>query len=454
MVTVRFAPSPTGRLHVGNLRTALYNWLYAKRHGGRFILRLDDTDRARSSDEFAAAIVDDLAWIGIVPDATYRQSDRFALYEGAAEKLRSDRRLYPAFESPEELERRRRRQLGRGLPPVYDRAALKLSGDEIAARESAGEHPHWRFLLDNFAGDPFAPEPSVVAFDDLCRGHQGVDLAALSDPVLRRADGAWLYTLTSVVDDIDMGVTHIIRGEDHVTNAAVQIDIFRALGAAAPVFAHHNLLADREGQGLSKRLGALSLGALREAGYEPMAVAAIAALIGTSLPVEPVEDLDALARRFELSMCSRAPARFDEAELAQLNRRVVGGLAYEAVEDRLRALGIGGGEPFWLAVRENVGRVDEAAAWWRVVEGPVEPVIEDAALLEAAAGLLPPEPWDHETWGTWTSALRERTGAKGKALFHPLRLAITGLASGPELRPLLPLIGHRRISDRLRGRSA
>ncbi|MCC0057485.1 MAG: glutamate--tRNA ligase [Rhodobiaceae bacterium] len=453
-VTVRFAPSPTGRIHVGNLRTALFNWLYAKRHGGRFILRLDDTDKARSTEAFAEGIIADLAWIGIRPDAVFRQSERFDRYEAAARKLIENKRLYPAFESPEELERRRKRQMGRGLPPVYDRAALKLSDQEVAALEAEGRTPHWRFLLGNFETDPFQPRTATVTFEDLCRGEQSVDLAAVSDPVLRRADGAWLYTLPSVVDDIDMGVTHVIRGEDHVTNAGVQIDIFHALGADAPVFAHHNLLADTSGQGLSKRLGALSVAGLREAGYEPEAVAAIAVLIGTSLPVEPIEGLDDLASRFDLSVVSRAPARFDEAELRGLNMKTLARADYSQVSDRLAALGVGGGEAFWLAVRGNLEVLREAADWWQIVTGPVQPVIEDEALAADALRLLPPEPWDLETWGQWTGAVKEASGKGGKALFHPLRMAITARPSGPELRQLLPLIGRTRISDRLSGRPA
>ncbi|MGE0233356.1 MAG: glutamate--tRNA ligase [Flavobacteriaceae bacterium] len=453
-VTVRFAPSPTGKIHVGNLRTALFNWLFARKHGGRFILRLDDTDKARSTEAFANGIIADLAWIGIEPDAIFRQSARFDRYEAAAQKLIENKRLYPAFESPEELERRRKRQLGRGLPPVYDRAALKLTGDERAALAAEGKTPHWRFLLNNFDSDPFQPRATTVKFEDLCRGEQAVDLAAVSDPVLRRADGAWLYTLPSVVDDIDMGVTHVIRGEDHVTNAGVQIDIFHALGAGAPVFAHHNLLADTSGQGLSKRLGALSVEGLRDAGYEPMAVAAIAVLIGTSLPVEPVASLDDLAARFDLSLVSRTPARFDEAELRGLNMKTLARTEYAEVGDRLAGLGVGGGEAFWLAVRGNLEVLREAADWWQVVDGPVTPVIEDEALAGEALKLLPPEPWDHDTWSRWTGAVKQATGKGGKALFHPLRLAITARPSGPELRQLLPLIGRKRISDRLSGHRA
>jgi glutamyl-tRNA synthetase len=327
---VRFAPSPTGFLHIGNARPALFNALFARRKGGRFWLRLDDTDTARSTAEFAAAIEEDLGWIGIVPDGMFRQSERLAIYDAAAERLRATGRLYPAYETAEELERRRRRQLGRGLPPVYDRAALKLTPEERAAFEAEGRRPHWRFRLD----------PGTVTWDDLVRGPCHVEADSLSDPVLIREDGSYLYTLPSVVDDAETGVTHVIRGEDHVTNTAVQIQIFSALGAPVPVFAHHNLLTTASGEGLSKRLGHLSLRGLRASGYEPMAVAALAVLTGSAEAVRPVADLDELAALVDLAHVSRAPAKFDEHELDGLNARVVHGLSYAAVADRLTALGV------------------------------------------------------------------------------------------------------------------
>ncbi len=443
-VTVRFAPSPTGRLHIGNARPALFNWLYALRTGGRFILRLDDTDRERSTAEFAEGIRRDLDWLGIRPHAVFAQSERVALYDAAANRLRAMGRLYPCYETPDELERRRKRQLARGLPPIYDRAALKLTPEERAQLEAEGRKPHWRFLL----------EPRQVVWSDLVRGECHVDGASLSDPVLIRADGAYLYTLPSVVDDIDMGVTHVIRGEDHVTNTGVQIQIIEALGARAPVFAHHNLLTTASGEGLSKRLGHLSLAALREDGMEPLAVAALATLVGSADSVRPVGSLDELAALVDLTHVSRAPAKFDEAELAHLNARTLHQMPYAAAAPRLAALGVGGGEAFWSAVRGNLSRFGEAESWWRIVSAPLAPVIEDAAFAAQAAALLPPGEPTPETWRPWTDALKAATGAKGRALFMPLRLALTGLDHGPELAPLLPLMGRERIAARLAGRTA
>ncbi len=444
---VRFAPSPTGFLHIGNARPALFNALFARREGGRFWLRLDDTDTARSTPEFAAAIEEDLGWLGIVPDGMFRQSERLAIYDAAAERLKAAGRLYPAYETAEELERRRRRQLGRGLPPVYDRTALTLTPEERAAFEAEGRRPHWRFRLD----------PGTVTWDDLVRGPCHVEADSLSDPVLIREDGSYLYTLPSVVDDAETGVTHVIRGEDHVTNTAVQIQIFSALGAPVPVFAHHNLLTTASGEGLSKRLGHLSLRGLRTSGYEPMAVAALAVLTGSAEAVRPVADLDELAGLVDLAHVSRAPAKFDEHELDGLNARVVHGLPYAAVADRLAALGVAPerAQAFWEVVRANLTRVSDAAEWWRVVRGPVTPVTgETPDLLTVARESLPPEPWDAGTWKQVTEAVRTATGLKGKALFLPLRLALTGLDHGPDLAGLLPLIGRERALARLKGEVA
>ena len=438
---VRFAPSPTGFLHIGNARPALLNALFARRHGGRFLLRLDDTDRERSTQEFAEAAETDLAWLGITPDLFFRQSDRTALYDAAAARLKASGRLYACYETQEELERRRKRQLGRGQPPVYDRAALSLTDAERAALEAEGRRPHWRFLLDH----------RVVAWTDLVRGESHVDCASLSDPVLVRADGSYLYTLPSVVDDAEVGVTHVIRGEDHVTNTGVQVQLFEALHALVPAFGHHNLLTTAEGEGLSKRLGHLSLRSLREAGYEPAAVRSLAVLTGSAEAVRPVASLDELAALADLAHLSRAPARFDPIELDGLNARLVHDMPFAEARERLLALGVPeeNAEPFWMAVRANLARVSEAAAWWRVVTGPVTPVIPDPAFIAQAARLLPDAPFGPGTWKAWTDAVKAATGAKGKALFMPLRLALTGLEHGPDLAGLLPLIGRERVAERL-----
>jgi glutamyl-tRNA synthetase len=442
--TVRFAPSPTGRLHAGNIRTALFNFLFARKRSGRFILRLDDTDRERSTTKFARGIEEDLAWLGIEWGLEVHQSDRFALYAAAVETLKDMGRLYPAYETPEELELKRKRQLARGKPPVYDQAALQLSDTEKFDLEAQGRKPHWRFLL----------EPRDVVWDDLVRGRQHVDAASLSDPVLIRADGTYLYTLPSVVDDIDLGITHVIRGEDHVANTAPQIQLFEALIATPPRFGHHNLLVGPGGQALSKRDRALSIESLRDEGLEALAVASYAATIGTSDPVVPHASLDNLVEGFDFAKLSRAPARFDPQELRLLNAKLLHMLPFVSVAERLEAMGVRGGEAFWEAVHGNLSVLADAKLWWRVVAGPLEPVIEDRDLCAAAAKLLPPEPFDGETWSAWSAAVKAATGAKGRALFQPLRLALTGAAHGPELKHLLPLIGRDRAAARLAGKTA
>ncbi len=434
-VRVRFAPSPTGLLHVGNLRTALLNALFARRRGGQFILRLDDTDGERSTEAFAQAIVEDLAWIGLVPDRIEKQSERLGFYDAAAERLKTSGRLYEAFETPDELERRRKRARALHKPPIYDRAALSLSDEDKDALRSDGRQPHWRFLLD----------AREERWSDLVRGDQSVDCGSLSDPVLVRADGSYLYTLPSVVDDAEMGITHVIRGEDHVANTAAQIQVFRALEADIPSFGHHNLLTLPDGSGLSKRLGSLSLRSLRREGLEPMAVASIAMLIGTAHDVEPAPSLDALAEMLELERISRAPARFDPAELRRLNAKIVHDQPYDAVRERLAAMGADRGEAFWTVVRENLETIGEAADWAGILDAdqPYGALDEgDVVFARTAWEHLPAEPWDENTWKMWTAAVKEATGRKGKPLFMPLRQALTGRSSGPDLGRLIPLIGR------------
>jgi glutamyl-tRNA synthetase len=452
--TVRFAPSPTGHIHIGNLRTALLNWLFAKSRGGTFILRFDDTDSVRSRAEYAESIVEDLAWIGIVPDAVHRQSERLAAYDAAMASLKAKGLLYPCYETADELDRQRKRLMARGLPPVYSRTALTLGEAERAALEAEGRTPHWRFLLPNFESDPQKPVRTEVAWDDLVRGPQTVDLASLSDPVLVREDGSYLYTPCSVVDDAEMGVTHIIRGDDHVTNTGVQIALFEALGHTAPAFGHHNLLTTLDGEGLSKRSGALSLRSLRADGIEPMAVASLATLVGLSGSIEAVASLEALGERVDLADISASASKFDPAEVERLNAELVHHMDFAAVADRLAAMGVPEeqAEAFWLAVRANCARVGDASVWREIVFGtlpaPVAFADEDHGFLDTAFDLLPPEPWSRETWKEWTGAMKAATGRKGKALFMPLRLALTGLEHGPELADLLPLIGRERAMAR------
>lgn len=451
--TVRFAPSPTGKLHIGNIRTAILNYLLAMKAGGSFILRLDDTDRERSTEAFAEGIRADLRWLGLDWQREERQSARLARYAEVAETLKAAGRLYPCYESGDELDRKRKRQLARGLPPIYDRAGLKLTAEDRAKLEAEGRRPHWRFRLPNTdSASGLAPLPTIVSWNDLIRGDQTVDLGSLSDPVLIREDGTPLYTFAGVVDDIDFAITHIVRGEDHVTNSGVQLAIFEALGATPPALAHHSLLIGADGHALSKRLGTLSIETFRNEGLEPMAVLSHAALLGTSDAIEPHGHIDELAALFDLGKISTAPGRFDPVELKALNAKLLHKRAFEDVAEKLAALGITGGAPFWEAVRGNVAVLAEAREWWQVTAGEIEPVIENPDMTAKAASLLPPEPWSETTWGAFTAEVAKATGLKGRALFHPLRLALTGRDSGPELKALLPLIGRTRAEARLLGR--
>jgi glutamyl-tRNA synthetase len=438
-VVTRFAPAPTGRLHVGNIRTAIHNWLWASKHGGRFILRLDDTDAERSSEAHVEGIREDLAWLGLNYQEEHRESLRFARYDAALDRLRAAGRVYPAYETAQELDLKRKVQLGRGKPPVYDRAALALTPEDVARLEGEGRRPHWRFRLDHDA---------PIEWHDLIRGAQHFDPALLSDPVIRREDGSWLYMLPSAVDDIDMGVTHVVRGEDHVANTALQVQMFEALAAAPPAFAHEALLVGSEGK-LSKRLGALGMDGMRAEGIEPIALLAKLARIGTSLPVEPVTEAGPLVEGFDFATFGRAPARFDLEELKALNARIVHQLPWE---DKLAArLPRGMGAADWEAIRPNLTRVSEAADWWEILHGALETKAaeEDRPLIEAAAAAAAELSWHDAPWKQLTATLKASTGRGGKALFLPLRRALTGRDSGPEMAALLPLIGRDETLRRL-----
>lgn len=444
-VRVRFAPSPTGRLHVGNIYVALNNWLFARQRGGSFLLRLDDTDIERSTAAFAAGIETDLSWLGLAWDVFARQTERLATYDAAAANLKASGRLYPCYETAEELALKRKIQLGQGRPPVYDRAALKLSAEERAALERDGHQPHWRFKL----------ESRRVEWRDLVRGDEHIDTASQSDPVLIRADGTYLYTLPSVVDDIELGVTHVIRGNDHVTNTATQIQIFEALGSRAPGFAHLPLLVDAAGEGLSKRLGSLSISDLRAQGLEPMALNAYLAHIGTGDPVVPMRHLEELVASHDLAKFGKSSPRFDPAELLHLNARLLHLLPFEEARAHLAGVGLAEVDAaLWDVARANVEKIEEVVEWHRICRGTIAPALADLSFGKAAADVLPPEPWDDGTWKNWTDAVKNATGRKGKDLFMPLRLALTGLDHGPELRLLLPLIGREKTLRRLRGESA
>ncbi|MEL7231442.1 MAG: glutamate--tRNA ligase [Pseudomonadota bacterium] len=439
---VRFAPSPTGRLHVGNVRTALMNVLHARQTGGTFILRIDDTDTERGSAELEQAIKDDLTWLGLHWQETFNQSHRFKLYDEAAEILKEKGLLYPCYDTADELDRQRKLQSLQGRPPIYDRRALDLTADQIAAYEAEGRTPHWRFKLSG----------ETVTWHDLVRGEQSIETSSISDPVLIRGDGSYLYTLPSVVDDIDAKITHVIRGEDHVTNSGAQIEIFNALGGGAPNFAHTPLLVDKDGGKLSKRLDSLSMRQLREQGYEPMAILSLLAKIGTSDPVEERFALKNLAEEFSFDKIGRAPARFDDGELRQLNAKILHETPYAQVKDRLDALGVRGGEAFWLAIRDNVEVVDDAAGWNATIFAPIPPVIDadDKAFCDTAAELL----GDDASWSDLVRKLKDNTDRKGKRLFMPLRKALTGRQHGPELGPILALVGADRARARLRGETA
>lgn len=439
---VRFAPSPTGKLHVGNVRTALMNVLHAKSTNGIFILRIDDTDVARGTQENEDAIRDDLTWLGLHWQETFSQSQRFNIYDEAAEKLKEAGLLYPAYDTAEELDRQRKLQGVQGKPPIYDRRALDLTDDQKAAYEAEGRKPHWRFKLSG----------NSVSWVDMVRGEQSIETSSISDPVLIRGDGSYLYTLPSVVDDIDTKISHVIRGEDHVTNSGAQIEIFRALGGTEPTFAHTPLLVDKDGGKLSKRLDSLSMRQLREEGYEPMAILSLLAKIGTSDPVEERMTIKAIASEFSFSKIGRAPARFDDVELRALNAKILHETPYSGVKDRLDALGVHGGEEFWLAIRDNVEVVDDAAGWNAALYAPMAGVIDadDKSFCATAAELL----GDDTDWSELVRKLKDNTDRKGKGLFMPLRKALTGRNNGPQMGPLLTLMGAETARARLRGETA
>lgn len=436
---VRFAPSPTGLLHVGNARIALANWCLARRAGGTFLLRLDDTDTERSKAEYATAIEEDLRWLGLDWDEKLAQSDRIASYAAAAEKLKAAGRLYPCLETEEELEFKREQRRRQGKAPIYDRAALKMTKEQLDRAIANGKTPHWRFLLSN----------DSMEWRDGVLGPRKVKLSSLSDPVLIRADGSFLYTFTSVVDDLETRITDVIRGEDHVTNTAIQLDILHALGGhpRGMRFAHLPLLTDADGGPLSKRTGSVGLRQLRRDGVEPAALVGYLLALGSSM--DPTPGLPAeLAASYDLSNVSKSAARFDTKQLLALNRKWLHSLSFEAVKDRLPE---GAGEDFWLAIRGNLDLFREIRDWWDVVAGAIVPLGDpaDAALLRAAAETLPEEPWDEATWPAWTAVVGERAGRKGKALYLPLRRALTGEDYGPDLKVLLPLIGRARALERL-----
>lgn len=437
-IKVRFAPSPTGSMHIGNTRTALFNWLLAKKLGGEFILRIDDTDLVRSKKEYEDIIRDVLTWLGLTWSDEKRQTARIERHREVAKKMMEEGRIYPCYETPEELEFMRKKLMAKGLPPIYDRSALKLTKEQIETYEKEGRKPHYRFKL----------EDGEIKWNDMIRGEIKYEAKNLSDPIIIREDGSFLYHLPSVIDDFDFGITHIVRGEDHVTNTAAQIQMFEALGGKVPVFAHLPLLTGKEGK-LSKRLGSLGVVQLREEGIEAMAICSFLAKLGTSEAIEPFDSLEELSASLDFSKMGRAQPKFDEEELKLFNTKLVHSLSYDKVKSRVNVT-----EEFWNDMRANLDIVDDIHIWDNICNHEIEPIIEDNSLTDAAAQLLPEEPWDANTYSVLIDRLKKTTGKKGKELFHPLRKALTAREDGPELKILLPLMGRTRVLKRLKGQKA
>lgn len=439
-IKVRFAPSPTGMMHVGNARTALITWLFTRSQNGHFLLRVDDTDQERSKDEYEVAIEAGLKWLGIDWDSKARQRGRMDVYSAKIEQLKTDGRLYPCYETPEELDLKRKSQLSRKLPPIYDREALELSEDKLKAYEAQGRRPHWRFKLEH----------KPIEWEDIVRGSVKFSGADMSDPVLIREDGSPLYHICSVIDDIEYEMTHVIRGEDHVSNTACHIQMFEALGATPPTFAHLPLLSDMDGGKLSKRIGSLSLADLQEEGLEAMSVVSLMARLGSSDPIEPFSDIRKIIESFDLTKFSRGTPKFDAEELNRLNSKILHEMGYATAKPKLARIGLSEmDEDFWNTIKANLTYLSDAKEWWRVANGPVTPVIDDEDFAVQAMELLPATPWNKDTWKEWTSAVKAATGRKGKDLFRPLRRALTGMDHGPELANLLLLIGEEKAKKRL-----
>lgn len=435
---VRFAPSPTGHMHIGNTRTALFNWLWAKKIGGAFMLRIDDTDFLRSKKEYEDSLRESLTWLGLNWTEEARQSARFDRYNAVTEKLKQNGRIYPCYETAEELEFKRKRAMAKGLPPVYDRQALHYTAADIARFEAEGRKPHYRFMLN----------PGEISWNDVVRGPVKYDAANLSDPIIIREDGSFLYHLPSVIDDCDFGITHIVRGEDHVTNTASQIQMFEAIGGQVPLFAHLPLLTGKEGK-LSKRLGSLGVRELRSEGIENLAICSFLAKLGTSEAIEPFYSLEDLASSLDFSKIGRAQPKFDEEELRHFNQKFIRSMPYQNVKGRIAI-----NADFWDKVRPNLISVADVNVWNSICNGEISPVLEDADLTAAAAKLLPPEPWNEDTFNSWMNGIKAATGKKGRDLFHPIRKALTGLENGPELKNLMPLIGYNKALLRLNGKKA
>lgn len=440
-IITRFAPSPTGLLHVGNIRTALFNYLFSLKDAGEFILRIDDTDTERSKIEYADQILRDLDWLGIKLDKIYKQSERIEIYNKYFQELIDNNLIYKCFESPEELDTKRKRLVARRMPPIYDRSSLYLSESEIKKYLDEGRKPYWRFKLSG----------KRINFEDLIRGNVSVDTSAQSDPVIVREDGGFLYNLPSVIDDIEMGITNIIRGEDHVTNSAIQVEMFRSLGKEAPIFGHHPLLVDENGDPFSKRNSAVSIKGLMEDNYEPMAINSLNASIGTSIEINTFKSLNDIADRINLNQVARAPARFSMNQLSKLNSDILSQLDNKIISERLSIKNINFDEKIWNVIKSNIENLSEYEKWDKIIKGSIKTDNLDSDYMKLAESLLPPEPWDEDTWGKWISSIKEISDKKGKDLFLPLRMAITGQSYGPELKNIILLMGYDKIKYRLSG---
>ena len=439
MVKVRFAPSPTGFLHIGNFRTALVNFLFARKEKGHFMLRIDDTDHERSSLEFEKAIIEDLSWMNFKWDSLEKQSNRLKRYDEALETLLDKKRAYACYETAEELSLKRKAQLSSGKPPVYDRSSLRLSDSDVADLKSKGKKPHYRFLLDH----------SEVIWNDLIKGGSKYHMSSLSDPVILREDGRVIYTLASVVDDIDFDITHILRGEDHMTNSAAQIQLFEALGSAAPNLGHLSLLTDISGAGLSKRLGSLSLKDLRNEGIHPMAISSLLSKVGTSDPVEIKKEIETIILYFDINKFGKSKSKFDKNELSLLNSKIYQLIDFEEIDEDLKKMNISITKEFWNLIRGNIALLKNVKDWWDICFGTIDSIIENQDFLDSALEVLPTDQFNEKTWSTWTKKLSQKTGKKGKELYMPLRLCLTGQNKGPEMADLILMMGRDKVIKRL-----
>lgn len=440
MTITRFAPSPTGYLHVGNVRTAFTNWLYAKSTGGKFILRIDDTDQERSEQKYVDAIKQDLEWLGLDWDDEFKQSDRFDKYEDAKKQLVADGRLYECFETPEELEFMKRKLLNKNMPPIYDRAALKLSDEDKESIKAKGIKKHYRFLLKD----------KRIEWDDMVRGHIHFEGKNISDPVLIRTDGTMTYMIASVVDDIEYGITHIVRGEDHITNTAVHLQLIDALGGEKrPDFAHISLLKGKD-EKISKRLGGFEIRVLRDAGIHPKAILSYLAKLGTSDAIDIRYNVEDIISEFDFSKFSKASCIYDPDEISRLNTKFIHHSEFKDIKNSLNNDDIT--KEFWDVAKANIENFKDIDLWWKICKTEIDtPQMsnDEKEFCKNALTKLPEGNWDESTWSAWVADIKTITDRKGKELFMPLRKALTGLEHGPELKFLLPLIGFEKVKQRL-----